>query len=395
MDGAAAEDVRADDSGTEQHVQPEGDQARRPRRGVAALVGAVALAGIVAAGAVGLGSAPPEPAAERARTPPVPVAAVLPTGLPVAPGSTLPGVLAVPVAPAPAPSPGSVGALARARPVPPTRHTACPPPRCSDVSVPLPAGVRVPDNRVRVLLPRGYAGTTRRYPVVYLLHGRGGTYEEWTTRSDLTAYTAGTPAIFVMPDGGRNATAGWYSDWEDGTFQVETFHVDVLMPWVASHYRTLPGRNAVMGLSMGGLGALTYAAHHPGAFRVAASFSGVVDSRYAAPATRLLSGHMARVWGDRVADAGVWAAHDPTALAPALVGTTVLLASGTGDAAAPPARPGGQERALYSQHPALLAALDRSGVVHRDHFYAGGTHSWPYWTADLHWALPQVLAALR
>jgi diacylglycerol O-acyltransferase / trehalose O-mycolyltransferase / mycolyltransferase Ag85 len=36
---------------------------------------------------------------------------------------------------------------------------------------------------------------------------------------------------------------------------------------------------AVAGASMGGLGALAYAARHPGLFRAAASFSGIVDTR--------------------------------------------------------------------------------------------------------------------
>jgi len=36
---------------------------------------------------------------------------------------------------------------------------------------------------------------------------------------------------------------------------------------------------AVAGASMGGLGALAYAARRPGLFRAAASFSGIVDTR--------------------------------------------------------------------------------------------------------------------
>src|SRR5689334_6931598 len=43
----------------------------------------------------------------------------------------------------------------------------CPSPRCFDVQVPLPEGVAVTDNHVRVILPIGY-GDGRKYPLLYL-----------------------------------------------------------------------------------------------------------------------------------------------------------------------------------------------------------------------------------
>lgn len=225
--------------------------------------------------------------------------------------------------------------------------------------------------------------------MVYLLSGKGGTYTEWTERSDVTASTAGTPVILVMPDGGTNATAGWYSDWKSGRYSFERYHLDVVMPYIDRHFRTLPGHDAVAGLSMGGFGALAYAARHPGRFRAVAGFSGLVDN------AELTGPAMAPIWGDPVVDRDVWEAHNPVTLAPRLKGTRVLLAAGTGYPDEPKDQSGDEEMFLFAPYTRLLAALDAAGVQHSDRFYVGGTHKWPYWTADLHWALPRLMAALK
>ena len=70
------------------------------------------------------------------------------------------------------------------------------------------------DTRVRVLLPSGYAAAkSRRYPVLYLLHGASDNYGAWTRSGDVQRTTAGQPLIVVMPDGGRG---GWYTNWYNG-----------------------------------------------------------------------------------------------------------------------------------------------------------------------------------
>src|SRR5438034_213209 len=109
---------------------------------------------------------------------------------------------------------------------------ACTPPRCVDVAVPVPPGLIVPENRVRILLPAVHDPMGPGYPVVYLLHGAGDTYETWSQNTDVIDFSAAFPLIIVMPDGGRNADAGWYSDWKDGSRQWESFHIDVLVPFI-------------------------------------------------------------------------------------------------------------------------------------------------------------------
>ena len=279
-------------------------------------------------------------------------------------------------------------------------------------SVPVPAGVKVFDNRVDVLLPSGYCSPgerNHRYPVLYLLHGAGDTFKAWTSNTDLTTLSRPYKLIIVMPDGGHNATAGWYSDWADGEYQWETFHLGLLPGFVNQTYRTIPSDLGIAGLSMGGFGAMSYAARHRGMFKVAASFSGALDMLYAAPVTGVVFSDLhssygtpdQRVWGDQLQNRDVWAAHNPTSLAGNLQGTAVFLASGTGT-------PGGAqgddltnvggyglENGIFQMNLSMVRALDTAGVPHTDHFYPGGYHGWPYWQADMHWALPQIDAVLQ
>ena len=134
--------------------------------------------------------------------------------------------------------------------------------------------------RVNVLLPDGY-DTSRRYPVLFLLHGGGENYSTFDTKYDIRNHTAGRDLIVVMPDGGA---AGWYCDPESsnvGPRNWETFHIKELLPWVDATFATTgqaSGR-AVSGFSMGGFGALKYAAKYPELFASVSSHSGPADLR--------------------------------------------------------------------------------------------------------------------
>lgn len=275
-----------------------------------------------------------------------------------------------------------------------------------DMQVPLPAGVSVPDNHVRVLLPDGYRDDPcRRYPVLYLLHGVGDRWQDWSTKSDLIEFVRELPVIVVTPDGGKTPNAGWYSDWLDGTRQYEKFHVDTLVSWVDANFRTMgDGHRLIAGFSMGGFGAMSYAARHPGMFKAAAAFSGIVDSMYAFPASGPFFATLHerfgtpddRVWGDQLQDESVWRAHNPTDLAAAMQGTALFLYAGEG---APLGASGDDpqktqnyaiEQFVFQTNLSFASALRRAGVPVTSDFHAG-YHDWPYFQAGLHWALPQML----
>jgi len=277
----------------------------------------------------------------------------------------------------------------------------CDAPRCFDMVVPVPRRLTVPDSTVRVILPAGYGDSRVRYPVLYLLHGAGDTYASWTEKTDVQEFSRQLPLIIVMPDGGHDRNAGFYSDWVDGSRQWETFHTRVLPRWVERHFRTLRGgrHRAVAGLSMGGFGAMSYAARHPGLFRAAASFSGAVDTLYGdAPAPILFAAGVVQlgVWGDPVADARTWRAHDPVDLARRLRGTALFVATGDGT----PGGPAGDvdddlaylaEQVIAGMNHAFAEGLDAAGVSFARDFYHGGYHGWPYWQRELHWSLPQIM----
>jgi diacylglycerol O-acyltransferase / trehalose O-mycolyltransferase len=275
--------------------------------------------------------------------------------------------------------------------------------------VPLPEGVSVPDSTVRVVLPEGYADSGLAYPVVYVLHGVGDSYSSWTELTDLIEFSRDLEVILVMPDGGSGSEAGWYSDWEDGSRQWETFHTQVLVEFIDSTYRTLgTGHRGVLGLSMGGFGAMKYAARHPGLFDAAASFSGAVDTMFVAPvsgigfatASDAFGTPDERVWGDQITDEETWRDHNPTDRAPDLAGVRLFVATGTGT-------PGGHagddlsnpasytlETFILLMNTSFSLALTEADVEFDENFYVGGYHGWPYWQAELHRVLPLMLADL-
>jgi len=133
---------------------------------------------------------------------------------------------------------------------------------------------------VNVLLPDDYRTSGLTYPVLYLLHGGAADFRQFDFLG-IRNLTAGKPIIVVMPDGGQ---AGWYSN-PVGSFvgprNWETFHIAQLIPWIEANFRTYAeydGR-AVSGFSMGGFGALKYAAKYYGHFASVSSHSGPASLR--------------------------------------------------------------------------------------------------------------------
>jgi diacylglycerol O-acyltransferase/trehalose O-mycolyltransferase len=260
------------------------------------------------------------------------------------------------------------------------------------------------DVGVRLLLPSGWDRSPRReWPTLYLLHGccDGDTgFRSWTDKTDVEELTERTDVLVVMPEAGP---AGFYSDWRSGP-AWETFHLGELRRLLERRYRSGDDR-AVAGLSMGGFGALSYAARHPGLFEAAASFSGVVHPTYRGPvSTGLVQGLLASVgedpnalWGDPVADARTWAAHNPYDLARRLRGTPVYLSAGNGQPGPldpPDAAPDGLEQLLGEQSVALAQRLREVHVPLRTDFYGPGRHTWPYWERALHRSFPMLERAM-
>ena len=137
-----------------------------------------------------------------------------------------------------------------------------------------------------VYLPAGYAGSTDRYPVLYLLHGRGDSKAAWTQMKgaldELIAAGEIQPTIAIMPDAPWSSRASYYVDsaytGADPGRPVETAFTKDLIAHVDGAYRTVAKREGrgVAGYSMGGYGALRYSLAHPDLFGAAIVLSPAV-----------------------------------------------------------------------------------------------------------------------
>jgi diacylglycerol O-acyltransferase/trehalose O-mycolyltransferase len=276
-------------------------------------------------------------------------------------------------------------------------------PRLVDLTVSSPALGRTA--KVRLLTPDGWDKRQkgRHWPVLFLLHGCCDTYDSWTRETDVATLPQLRNTLVVMPEGGET---GWYSDWwnhgNGSTPAWETFHLRELLPLLEQGYGA-GHRRVVAGLSMGGLGSLLYAAHHPGMFRAAASYSGVVHPLHGDFGYGLMDllkeygEDPLALWGDPVAQRAVWEAHDPYYLAHRLRSTRVFLSSGDGTAGPfdPPGAQDDLEAVLNEMNHAVADRLKAAGVRLTTDFYGPGTHDWPYWQRELHRSLPMLLHALR
>ena len=256
------------------------------------------------------------------------------------------------------------------------------------------------DTGVRVLLPEGYAQHRKRsYPVLYLLHGSGGSEDDWTTTGDAEAISAGYPLIIVMPDTDQN---GYYSDWyNDGAFgppRYETYQIKQLIPWIDSRYRTVASRSgrAVAGLSMGGFGALSYATRHPDLFSHVAGFSPAANTNFAPFIALQETGSSdgmptTGIWGERTSQEVRWRGHNPWDLASNLRGMDVTLRYGNGNPGGPFGGGDPLEAGVHEMSVELDAKLTDLGIPHINDDYGAGGHTWDYWQRDLKEELPLIM----
>jgi diacylglycerol O-acyltransferase/trehalose O-mycolyltransferase len=251
---------------------------------------------------------------------------------------------------------------------------------------------------VRLLLPARFdAQPSTRWPVLYLLcGGYPGEHTDWTQNTDVETLTAPTDLLVVMPDAAADGVDGWYSDWWNGGAggppKWETFHLVELRQLLERNWHA-GDRRAIAGLSMGGYGAMEYASRQPGMFAAAASYRGALD-----PLNDAWSNEW---WGDLVAQADVWKAHDPTANAAALKGTALYVAYGNGEigpldnGVVSPYDPDGSiERDVATESAAFVHQLGALQIPVTVDAYGNGTHNWPYCERDLHRSLPLMLKAL-
>jgi enterochelin esterase-like enzyme len=130
------------------------------------------------------------------------------------------------------------------------------------------------DRDVFVFLPPSYAKEkSRRYPVVYALHGYSIGAEQWTHEIHVPqtiegAFAQGTnEMIVVLPDSKTVHNGSMYSS-SITTGDFENFIAMDLVDYVDAHFRTIPGRlsRGLVGHSMGGYGTTRIGMKHADVF---------------------------------------------------------------------------------------------------------------------------------
>ncbi|HEX9425022.1 MAG TPA: alpha/beta hydrolase family protein [Pyrinomonadaceae bacterium] len=230
-----------------------------------------------------------------------------------------------------------------------------------------------------VLLPVDYdkpAARSKRYPVLYLLHGLFGHYDNWITRTKLSDYGANYSMIIVTPEGNDS----WYTDSASvPTDKYETYVMEELIPDVQSRYRTIETRagRAIAGLSMGGYGALKFGVKHPESFVFVGSMSGALG---AASWTEADLHGLEAIWKTLFPifgpeDSATRKANDVNKLYGEVPSSRVValpyvyLDCGTEDP-------------LLSSSRSLAAILFERKIPH-EYRELPGTHAWPYWDTQV------------
>lgn len=142
--------------------------------------------------------------------------------------------------------------------------------------------------RYNVYLPDGFNRSDKQYPVVYLLHGFTDDYRAWvnkgnmqTVADELMETGEARQMVIVMPNaGGPDTYNTWNGYFDMPGWSYESFFFGELLPEVETKYRVIgdKGHRAVMGLSMGGGGSVSYAQRHTDMFSSCYAMSAWLDS---------------------------------------------------------------------------------------------------------------------
>ena len=227
-------------------------------------------------------------------------------------------------------------------------------------------------------------GQESRYPVLYYLHGLGDNEQSfsrsggWTLIEDLREHGKIGDFLIVAPEGG----ASFYINSADGSNRWSDFFLREFMPYIEGKYRTVAGREgrAIMGISMGGFGALRFAFAYPEVFSAVSAQSAALILETPEELNEMAQSHadaadaFAPLIGDPI-NVAHWRANDPFTLArknkAALKKTTIYFNCGQSD-----------NYGFEKGAAALDKQLTAEGIAHEYHPYPGD-HSVNYFLSHL------------
>ena len=221
----------------------------------------------------------------------------------------------------------------------------------------------------RVILPASLP-PNEKVPVVYLLHGGGGGFRDWSNYCDVARF-AEQGLILVMPEGDEsyymNARARPKDRYEDYITQDLISEVEHRFP-VSSGQKN----RAIVGVSMGGFGAVVLSFKHPELYAFAGGLSSALDVP-----TRPFSWHRMGQYRGHAQIFGDWGtvtrrANDPYHLAETVDPATVPFFYLTC----------GEQEGLLPANQRFAALLKKRGFKYEFHPGPGG-HDWNQWNERL------------
>ena len=225
------------------------------------------------------------------------------------------------------------------------------------------------DMQYRVVMPlRPTPG--QKLQAVYLLHGGGGGFRDWSNYSDVARF-AESGLLLVMPEGGSSYYTNAVDPPQD---RYEDYIVQDLIRDVESRFPVATGRSnrAIIGLSMGGFGAVKLALRHPDLFAFVGGMSSAIDVPRRAFAIKRLqqSLYYNSIFGS--SDSQTRRDNDPFALA---------------QSTSPERAPYffltcGEQEGLLPSNREFAALLERKHFRFEFHTVRGG-HDWNQWNAWL------------
>ena len=217
--------------------------------------------------------------------------------------------------------------------------------------------------RVHVYTPPGYSASTKKYPVLYLLHGAGDNDAHWAAlgranviADNLLADGKMTPMVIAMTDGhAYRPQQGEQGGREKALKMFEDDLLGDVVPLVEKGYRVETGRDrrAIAGLSMGGAQTLNVGLGHADRFAWIGAFSAAVIG-VDAKVTALAANAAAFNKGSRL----LWLRI-------------------------------GKDDFLLQQNRTLVESLKKAGIVH-EYEEVEGAHMWGVWRTALADFLPRL-----
>ncbi len=232
------------------------------------------------------------------------------------------------------------------------------------------------------LLPPGYdTGNTRRYPILYFLHGLGDNEQSfvrsggWNLTEDLWERHQLSEFLIVTPAGG----ASFYINSHDGRSRYEDFLLREFIPYIEHRYRTKSERSerGIGGISMGGYGALRLAFLHPELFgSVTAQSAALIEKLPAIAPGDSQRGNRLQILGGVFGsppDRAFWDRNNPLTVARTanLAALKIYFDCGSEDDFGFDAGAAALDKILTARH-----------IVHEFHIYPG-RHDWTYFAAHL------------